>query len=98
MMSLEHLRPYWNRILQAKDQTEVEILFQHMLKIQHPELITSNRQNSITNCQILLHYLSTFEHTLKTRPRISNRNIIEICTNFMRIWILDIVVIALELN
>ena len=97
MMSLEHLRPYWDKLLTSQSQTEAEEAFERLLKIQHPELQTTNKQNVFKNCQILLHYLLQFEQTLQRRPLLDTRELVEILTNFLRIWILDLMLNALGL-
>ena len=97
MMSLEQLRPYWDKLLTSQSQTEAESSFEHLLKVQHPELQTTNRQNVFQNCQILLHYLLQFEQTLQKRPLLQIRELVEILTNYLRIWILDLMLHALGL-
>ena len=94
MMSLEHLRPYWDKLLTSQSQTEAE---EALKQIQHPELQTTNKQNVFQNCQILLHYLLQFEQTLQRRPLLDTRELVEILTNFLRIWILDLMLNALGL-
>lgn len=97
MMSLEQLRPYWDKLLTAQSQIEAEYAFEHLLKLQHPELQVTTRDNVFQNCQILLHYLLQFERALQKRPLLRIRELVEIFTNFLRIWILDLMVQALGL-
>ena len=97
MMSLEQLRPYWDKLLTSQSQIEAESAFERLLKLQYSELQTTNKQNVFQNCQILLHYLLQFEHTLQKRPLLQVRELVEILTNFLRIWILDLMVHALGL-
>jgi hypothetical protein len=94
MMPLEQLRPYWDKLLTAQSQIEAEHAFESLLKLQHPELQTTTKDNVFQNCQILLHYLLQFERALKRRPLLQIRELVEILTNFLRIWILDLMVQA----
>jgi hypothetical protein len=95
MMSLEQLQPYWDRVIKAPNQIETERAFQHMLIIQHPELIINTKQKALKNVQIILHYFSQFERQQRQTIAPQLRETIEICINFMRIWILDLTVTAI---
>ena len=97
MMSLEQLRPYWDKLLTSQSQIEAEEAFEQLMKLQHPELQTTTKQNVFQNCQILLHYLLQFEQTLQKRPLLQTRELVGILTNFLRIWILDLMLNALGL-
>ena len=94
-MSLEQLRPYWDKLLTAQSQIEAETSFEYLLKLQHPELQTTNKDNVFRNCQILLHYLLQYEQALQKRPLLHIRELVQILTNFLRIWLLDLMVHAL---
>ena len=63
-MSLEQLRPYWDKLLASQSQIEAETSFEYLLKLQHPELQTTYKDNIFKNSQILLHYLLQFKQTL----------------------------------
>ena len=98
MMSLEQLEPYWNKVVQANELNQKEKLFKTMLEAQHPELKFYDSNHTIQNCQTLLHYIEQFKHTLKTYKQLLHAETIEICANFMRIWIFEIIVRSLDVQ
>ncbi len=67
-----------------------------MLQIHHQELLSSNKNLIDHNCQILHDYIRQLQRVRKEIKNKRKLETIEVCLNFMRIWILELAVIALE--
>ena len=98
MMTMEQVHPFWTRVVEAVGNEEKEAVFEHLLKTQHPELNITHKQQLLNNCDILTYYLSRFERLLYSGEEIRVRDTIETCTNFLRIWIIELLAIFLEDN
>ncbi len=93
MLSLTQVRPYWLKIVREKDTFEKERLFENLLILQNPTLIITTKTQIIKNLKILHRYLYQFEYSLEHFSNLRNRVTVEIWANFMRIWILELMVL-----
>jgi hypothetical protein len=91
MITLAQARPYLLKIVREPDTFQKERLFENLLILHNPELIIVTKIQTIKNLKILHRYLYQFEYSLHF-SRLKNRHTIEICANFMRIWILELLV------
>ena len=92
MITLAQARPYWLKIVREPDTFEKERLFENLLILHNPELIIVTKLQTIKNLKILHRYLYQFEYSLEHFSNLKNRHTIEICANFMRIWIMELLV------
>ena len=94
MLTIAQVRPYWIKIVREANHFEKERLFENLLIMQNPELIiTSTKTQIIENLKILHRYLYQFDYSLEHFSTLRNRETVEICTNFMRIWVLELMVL-----
>jgi hypothetical protein len=94
MLTIAQVRPYWIKIVRETNLFEKERLFENLLIMQNPALIiTSTKSQIIENLRILHRYLYQFDYTLEHFSTLRNRETVEICTNFMRIWVLELMVL-----
>jgi len=94
MLTIAQVRPYWIKIVRETNHFEKERLFENLLIMQNPALIiTSTKTQIIENLKILHRYLYQFDYSLEHFSNLRNRETVEICTNFMRIWILELMVL-----
>lgn len=96
MMSMKQMVTHWKKVEKAEDQDEKEIQFQQLLQTHHPELLNSNKNLIDHNCQILHDYIRQLQRVRKEIKNKRKLETIEVCLNFMRIWILELTVIALD--
>jgi hypothetical protein len=87
------VRPCWIKIVREKDTFEKERLFENLLILQNPTLIITTKTQIIKNLKILHRYLYQFDYSLEHFSNLRNRETVEICTNFMRMWILELMVL-----
>ena len=94
MLTIAQVRPYWIKIVRETNLFEKERLFENLLIMQNPALIiTSTKSQIIENLRILHRYLYQFDYSLEHFSTLRNRETVEICTNFMRIWVLELMVL-----
>ena len=94
MLTIAQVRPYWIKIVRETNHFEKERLFENLLIMQNPELIiTSTKTQIIKNLKILHRYLYQFDYSLEHFSTLRNRETVEICANFMRIWVLELMVL-----
>jgi hypothetical protein len=94
MLTIAQVRPYWIKIVRETNHFEKERLFENLLIMQNLALIiTSTKTQIIENLKILHRYLYQFDYSLEHFSTLRNRETVEICTNFMRIWVLELMVL-----
>jgi hypothetical protein len=94
MLTIAQVRPYWIKIVRETNLFEKERLFENLLIMQNPALIiTSTKSQIIENLKILHRYLYQFDYSLEHFSTLRNRETVEICANFMRIWVLELMVL-----
>jgi len=93
MISLAQLRPYWLLVVREKDTFEKERLFEKLLILHNPELVKTAKIQKIKNLKTVHHYLYQFEYSLEHFSNLRNKVTVEVCANFMRIWILELMVL-----
>ncbi len=93
---MKQMVAYWKKVERANDQDEKEAQFQELLQIHHPELLSSNKNLIDHNCQILHDYIGQLQRVKKEIRNKRKLKTIEVCLNFMRIWILELTVLALD--
>jgi hypothetical protein len=93
MLTIAQVRPYWLKVVREKDTFEKERLFENLLIFQNPTLIITTKTQTIKNLKILHRYLNQFDYSLEHFSNLRNRETVEICTNFMRIWVLELMVL-----
>jgi len=93
MLTIAQVRPYWIKIVREKDTIEKERLFENLLILQNLTLIITTKTQIIKNLKTLHRYLYQFDYSLEHFSNLRNRETVEICTNFMRIWVLELMVL-----
>ena len=93
---MKQMITHWKKVEKAEDQDEKEIQFQQLLQTHHPELLNSNKNLIDHNSQILHDYIRQLQRVRKEIKNKRKLETIEVCLNLMRIWILELAVIALE--
>ncbi len=95
-MTMKQMVAHWKKVERADEQDEKEIQFQQLLQTHHPELLSSNKNLTDHNCQILYDYIGQLQRVKKEMRNKKKLETIEVYLNFMRIWILELTVIALD--
>jgi hypothetical protein len=75
MMSMKQMVTHWKKVEKAEDQDEKEIQFQQLLQTHHPELLSSNKNLTDHNCQILHDYITQLQRVrkeIKNKKKIRN--------------------------
>jgi hypothetical protein len=93
MLTIAQVRPYWIKVVREKDTFEKERLFENLLILQNPTIIVTTKTQIIKNLKILHRYMYQFDYSLEHFSNLRNRETVEICINFMRIWVLELMVL-----
>ncbi len=93
---MKQMITHWKKVERAENQDEKEAQFQILLQTHHPELLSSNINLTEHNCQILHNYNGQLQRVKREIRNKRKLETIEVCLNFMRIWILELTVLALD--
>ncbi len=93
---MKQMVAHWKKVERANNQDEKETQFQQLLQTHHPELFSTNKNLTDHNCQILHDYIGQLQRVKKEIRNKKKLETIEVCLNFMRIWILELTAIALD--
>jgi hypothetical protein len=82
MMSMKQMITHWKKVEKAENQDEKEIQFQQLLQTHHPELLSSNKNLTDHNCQILHCAIAKSEKRNKEQKKIrNNRSLLKLHAN-----------------